>query len=152
MPDDPLSGLQQFTLALAYFHHLNPHLHEGEHRADVYSYEVMAVRWGFRTTDGRQLHVWSKRAPTRPLLPKARLGPRYQAARVAVSKAFRRLEQRGVAQRGVYPDAEGHRALGLVLTPGGRPLAQRALNTLSPQWRAHYEAMQRQEEPLVRKR
>ena len=142
MPDDPLSGLQQFTLALAYFHHLNAHRDEGEH-PDCYAYEVLAVRWGFCTTNGRQLHVWSKRAPTRPVLPKARLGPRYQAARVAVSKAFRRLEQRGVAQRGFYPDAEGHRALGLVLTPGGRPLAQRALNMFSPQWQAHCEAMRR---------
>ena len=61
VPEPPLSMLQQFILALAYFHCLNPHLDEDKHPADVYSHEVMGVRWGLRTTDGRQLHVWSKR-------------------------------------------------------------------------------------------
>lgn len=151
MPDAPLSTLQQLTLALAYFHRLNEHRDDGEH-PDCYAYEVLALRWGFRTTDGGQLHVWSMREPTRPLFPKARLGPCYQAARVAVSKAFRRLEARGLVERDYYADAEGHRTLGLVLTPAGRSVAQRALNTLGPQWEAHYEAMRSQGELVAGRR
>jgi hypothetical protein len=98
----PLSALQQFTLALAYFHRLNDHRDDGDH-PDCYAYEVLAVRWGFRTQDGQGLQVWERRTLTRPLFPKAQLGPRYQAARVAVSKVFRRLEQRGLVRRGFYP-------------------------------------------------
>jgi hypothetical protein len=151
MPDAPLSALQQFILALAYFHRLNEHRDEGTH-PDVYAYEVLAVRWGFRTQDGRRLQVWDLRTPTRPLLPKARLGPRYQAARVAVSKAFRRLEHRGLARRGYSADAEDHRALGLVLTPAGEPVAYQALRRFRPQWQAAYEAMRRQREPVAGRR
>jgi hypothetical protein len=86
--------------------------------------------------------VWQKHTRTRPLFPKAHLGARYQAARVAVSKAFRRLEQRGIARRGYYADVAGHRSLGLVLTPTGMPLARQALNRrFGPQWQAQYEAL-----------
>lgn len=88
--------------------------------------------------------MWSTRAPTRPLLAKVRLGvgAQYQAARVSTSKAFKRLQARGLARRGSYPDAEGQRALGLVLTPAGIPLAYQALNTrFGPQWQAAYDAM-----------
>lgn len=151
MPDAPLSASQQLILALAYFHRLNDHRDEGEH-PDCYAYEVLAVRWGFRTQDGQRLQVWERRTSTRPLFPKALLGKRYQAARVAVSKAFRRLEARGLVERDYYADAEGHRTLGLVLTPAGRPVAQRALNTLGPQWQTAYEAMRSQGEPVAGRR
>ena len=151
MPDAPLSASQQLILALAYFHRLNEHRDEGEH-PDCYAYEVLAVRWGFHTQDGQQLQVWERRTSTRPLFPKVQLGPRYQAARIAVSKAFRRLEQRGLARRGFYLDAQGHRALGLVLTPAGRPVARQTLNTLGPQWHAAYEAMRSQGEPVAGRR
>jgi len=51
---------------------------------------MLAVHWGFRTQDGRRLEIWERRTSTCPLFPKGHDGARYQAARVAVSKAFRR--------------------------------------------------------------
>ena len=126
MPDTALSDLQQLILALAYLHHLNDYRDEGTY-PDVYAYEVLAVRWGFRTQEGHRLQVWERRTPTRPLFAKAHLGARYQAARVITSKAFKRLHDRGLAQRGYYLDTEGHCSLGLALTPAGDVLASRAL-------------------------
>jgi hypothetical protein len=139
MPDTALSDLQQLILAMANLHRINAWLDEGTH-PHVYAYEVLAVRWGFRTQDGRCLQVWETRGSTRPLLPKAQLGPRYQAARVAVSKAFRRLEQRGLVQRGYYRDTAGHRALGLTLQPAGARTATQALAHFRPQWEPAYRA------------
>ena len=80
--------LQQLILALAYFYRLNPRLDEDEHGADVYSHEVMGVRWGFRTAEGRQLHVWSKRDPTHPLPLKRCLA---HATRWLASRSARRF-------------------------------------------------------------
>jgi hypothetical protein len=76
---------------------------------------------------------------------KARLGTRYQVARVAMSKAFRRLAARGLAERDYYPDAHGHAALGLVLTQAGLPLAHQVYERFRPQWQVAYEAMQARE-------
>jgi hypothetical protein len=144
MPDIALSDLQQLILAMANLHRINAWLDTGTH-PHVYAYEVLAVRWGFRTQDSRRLQVWETRGPTRPLLPKAQLGPRYQAARVAVSKAFCRLEQRGLVQRGYDRDAAGRRSLGVVLTPAGLPVARQVYEGFRPQWQAAYEAMQARE-------
>lgn len=108
----------------------------------MYSYEVLAVRWGFPTRDGQRLQLWEKRTPHRPHFPKAQLGPRYQAARVIVSKAFRRLEQRGLAQRGRSHGYDGQTHLGLTLTPTGIHVAQSALQHYGPQWEeAYWQAM-----------
>jgi hypothetical protein len=144
MPDLALSDLQQFILALAAFHRINAYRDEGDH-PDVYAYEVLAVRWRFRTQDRRQLQVWERRTHRRPLLAKVHGGDRYQAARVSTSKAFHRLHARGLARRGSYQDAVGQRSLGLVLTAAGIPAANRALDTFAPQWQATYEAMQARE-------
>jgi hypothetical protein len=130
MPDNRLSDLQRLILAIAVLHRMNAWLDQGAH-PHVYAYEVLAVRWGFRTTDGRRLPVWETRTPTRPLLPKARLGARYQAARVAVSKAFRRLEARGLAERASYPDVHGCRA-GTGADACGPPPGAAGVRALSP--------------------
>ena len=139
MPATTLSDLQQFILALAHFHRTYWFRDEGTH-PHCYAYEVLAVRWGFPTQDGWPLEVWERRTPERPLLAKARYGARYQAARVAVSKAFCRLEQRRLVRRGSYRDATGQSALGLVLTPAGIPLARQALSTRF-KWHEAYEAL-----------
>jgi hypothetical protein len=144
MLNTTLSDLQQLILAMANLHRINAWLDEGVH-PHLYGYELLVARWGFRTQDGRRLQVWETRGPTRPLLLKAQLGPRYQAARVTVSKAFRRLEQRGFVRRGYYRDAAGHRSLGVVLTPAGLPVARQVYEGFRPQWHAAYEAMQARE-------
>ena len=66
----PLSGLQRCILALAQFHRLNAARDTGTH-PDVYSYEVLAVRWGFPTREGQRLPLWEKRTSHRPHFPKA---------------------------------------------------------------------------------
>jgi len=141
MADTPLSALQQLILALAQFHHLNTARDAGQH-PHLYAYEVLAVRWGFPTKDGRRLPVWEKRTSQRPHFPKVRLGKRYQAARVSVSKAFRRLEHRGLVQRRRTWSGHGEYNLGLVLTPTGLAVARQALASYGPQWEhAYYQAM-----------
>ena len=104
--------------------------------------EVLAVWWGCRTQEGHRLQVWERRTPTRPLLAKAHYGARYQAARVSTSKAFKRLHDRGLAQRDYYRDAEGYCALGLVLTEEGLAPARQALAHFGPQWERAYLASQ----------
>ncbi|MBI3329648.1 MAG: hypothetical protein HYZ81_23450 [Nitrospinae bacterium] len=137
MSPTPLSGLQQFILALAEFHRVNTERDTGQHPL-LYAYEVLGVRWGFPTKDGTQLQVWTKRTSQRPQLPKARLGKRYQAARVAVSKAFRRLEQRGLVQQRRYGSGHSEYYLGLVLTTAGIAVARQAFAQRSPQWEEQY--------------
>ncbi|MGH8059203.1 MAG: hypothetical protein ACREOH_18530, partial [Candidatus Entotheonellia bacterium] len=65
----------------------------------------------------------------------------YQSARVAVSKALRRLEARGLIRRGLYGGADHRQYLGMTLTLAGIPVANQAYASFRPQWEARYHLL-----------
>jgi hypothetical protein len=132
---DRLSDLQQFILAMAHFHRKYRFRDENT-RTDVYGFEIVGARWGFRTTEGRRLRAWTKRTGHWPHFPKATLGLRYQAARVAVSKALRRLEQRGLGRRVQHAGDDGQHHLGFTLTMTGCTVARQVYPRFGPTWEA----------------
>jgi hypothetical protein len=105
--------------------------------ADVYAWEVLESAYGFR--EHRRLDWSGKPAETRygsssgnfaghrkpggePLFSRSAIGPRrYNAAHVAVSKAFYRLQERGLAKGFIF----GGKAAGLKLTAEGVEMAER---------------------------
>lgn len=115
-----LSELQETILCLAYTNYLAEERATKEGGADLYTYEVMLKVYQFT------------RIPISPNYIEPRLGgshrfdlnvigkKRYQAAAAAISKAFRRLEERGFVGR--YNGAIAH-WVGIKLTEAGLQLA-----------------------------
>jgi hypothetical protein len=90
-------------------------------QADVYAWEILASTYGFATGD-RHDRLFRSQAPAFDV---AEIGPkRYEAARVAIRKAFLRLEGRGFA---VVCGG------GLELTPSGVTVAE-GLSATSPEF------------------
>jgi hypothetical protein len=122
---------------------------EGPNRGDVdlYLYEVLHEVYGFPIRFERLAAFWKLSPWAAPsgyvprswlahghLFDKARIGrKRYDAARIAVVRAFMRLERRGLVKRVIeyVGDEDDGRTRGLRLTPAGMKVAMGLSVTLS---------------------
>jgi len=129
-----LSELQRSILRLALHNRtaegLKPILESGSSDgADIYAWEVLESSYGFgkhlRATTRYGSQYGDRAGHRKPggeaLFSRSAIGAsRYKAAHVAVTKAFRRLEERGLVKRFIF----GGKAAGLKLTADGVEMAE----------------------------
>ncbi len=116
-----LSRLQRSILELAYVNRVAEGRHSESSGADLYFYELMVACFGFPTPPRRYGETDRRRVPGSQRFSRRQIGAaRYDAAQASVSRAVRRLEDRGLVVR--LCGAVSHWS-GLSLSPAGLAVA-----------------------------